>query len=119
MSRNSSTVSLLSVSLAIVTSVTALAAGTKLANAEVTTNAPQAERQQQIAEAQPERQAARDTSNLRCWQEGELLFEQTHLKNKKLSDKNNIMVFEDDGSSKDRELYLIDVGTATCLYEKI
>lgn len=66
--------------------------------------------------------SARDSSNLRCWQYGELLFEETHLSDRKLSSQNSVLVFEDDGKSgeaNDRELYLIDTGSATCLYEKI
>ena len=63
--------------------------------------------------------SSRNSSKLRCWQYGGLLFEQSHLKARKLSEDNTVLVFEDDGSTRDRELHLIDLGTATCLYEKI
>ena len=42
------------------------------------------------------RVSARDTSNLRCWQYGELLFEETHLSEKKLSSTDNMLVIEHD-----------------------
>ena len=68
--------------------------------------------------------SARDTSNLRCWQYGELLFEETHLSEKKLSSAENMLVFESDTrpgyqNGNDRKLFLINAGSATCLYEKI
>lgn len=71
--------------------------------------------------ASTEAPSARDTSNLRCWQYGELLFEETHLGDSKVGGS-SVMVFEGDssaGKAADRELYLINTGSATCLYEKI
>ena len=67
------------------------------------------------------RVSARDTSNLRCWQYGELLFEETHLSEKKLSSTDNMLVFGSGAgrADDDREIYLINAGSATCLYEKI
>lgn len=63
---------------------------------------------------------ARDTSNLRCWQYGELLFEETHLSEEKLGSTDNMLVFQG-GSDDDkkRQIYLINAGSATCLYKKI
>ena len=63
--------------------------------------------------------SGRETSNLRCWQYGQLLFEETHLSNKDLSPESNALIFEGAGDSKDREVVLISTGSATCLYKKI
>ena len=64
--------------------------------------------------------ANRDShSNLRCWQYGKLLFEENQLKAKKLSDKQNMLVFENESGSQARELYVIDTGSATCVYEQL
>lgn len=67
---------------------------------------------------------ARDTSSLRCWQYGELLFEETHLSETRLTSTENMLVFESDArpgyqNGIERKLYLINSGSATCLYEKL
>lgn len=76
-----------------------------------------------LASAEPA-VSARDTSSLRCWQYGELLFEETHLSETRLSNTENMLVFESDTrpgyqNGIERKLYLINTGTATCLYEKL
>lgn len=100
--------------VAVAVCATALSTGTGLAAAEI-----KAQPHSTVPTLRQGTQTARDTSTLRCWQYGELLFEQAHLQAKTLSEKNRMLVFESDGGKKDRELYLIDIGSATCLYEKI
>lgn len=65
------------------------------------------------------KKSARDSSSLRCWQYGELLFEETHLAASSLSSNNNVITFENENDASERQLYLINTGSATCLYEKI
>lgn len=98
---------------------TTIMAGQVTADVKASPAANQKLLQSLQANATPESiQSARDTSNLRCWQYGELLFEETHLNERTLNAK-GMMVFEDNGSGQDREIYLINAGSATCLYEKI
>ena len=58
-----------------------------------------------------------DDSRLRCWQYGELLFEELKIAEKTLSQVPGTIAFERDGSRQAR-LHLVKMGTATCLYEE-
>ena len=57
---------------------------------------------------------ARETTTLRCWQEGKLLFEETHLSDG--SSPKNAMTF---AAEDERKIHLFNTGTATCMYKKI
>ena len=56
-------------------------------------------------------------SKLRCWQYGELLFEESGITGARLNKELNPLVFEREGSDRG-DLLLVELGTATCLYEK-
>lgn len=58
------------------------------------------------------------TSNLRCWQEGRLLFEKTHLSEKAMK-SDPMLQFNDDSRDEPSQLYMFEMGTATCLFEKV
>lgn len=58
------------------------------------------------------------TSNLRCWQEGRLLFEKTHLSEQAMKSA-PMLQFNDDSRERPSQLYMFEMGTATCLFEKI
>lgn len=62
-------------------------------------------------------QSVNDTSKLRCWQYGELLFEESGISNKTLSKDFGSIAFTR-GGDKQGQLLLVDFGTATCLYEE-
>lgn len=57
-------------------------------------------------------------SNLRCWQDGTLLFEEINVNERSLSTARQVLVFERAASEKSGELFLIETGSATCLYKK-
>lgn len=75
----------------------------------------------EINEVSDARQVAssRDTANLRCWQYGKLLFEETHLGGNSVPARKDTLVFSSSADSEQRKLHLINAGTATCLYEEI
>jgi hypothetical protein len=56
--------------------------------------------------------------HLRCWQDGELLFEETDL-NPKASKLNlSVASFVKEGEKKPN-IYLMETGSSTCLYKKM
>lgn len=57
-------------------------------------------------------------SNLRCWQDGTLLFEETNVSERSLKAAPQVLVFERAQQDKNGELFLIETGSATCLYKK-
>lgn len=57
-------------------------------------------------------------SNLRCWQDGTLLFEETNVSERSLNTAQQVLVFERAQKDKNGELFLIETGSATCLYKK-
>ena len=61
----------------------------------------------------------RELSNLRCWQDGKLLFEETNLNERALASSKQVMVFDTTESGEQGEVFLIETGSATCLYKKI
>ncbi len=58
----------------------------------------------------------KSVSNLRCWQDGTLLFEETNITGRALESARQVLVF--DQQSKTGELFLIETGSATCLFKK-
>ena len=56
-------------------------------------------------------------SKLRCWQYGELLFEESGIAGARLNKEVSPLVFEREGDDRG-DLLLVELGTATCLYEK-
>lgn len=58
-----------------------------------------------------------DTSTLRCWQYGELLFEEAGIANSTLQKESGVIEFKRKRNSQGK-LQLLDFGTATCLYEE-
>ena len=60
----------------------------------------------------------REVSNLRCWQDGKLLFEETNLNERALASSKQVMVFDTASSGDQGEVFLIETGSATCLYKK-
>jgi hypothetical protein len=56
-------------------------------------------------------------SRLRCWQYGQLLFEE-HGISQQVSDKRAKPVFYTSGNGEDGKLLLINAGTSTCLFEQ-
>ena len=61
----------------------------------------------------------REVSNLRCWQDGKLLFEETNLNERALASSKQVMVFDTASSGDQGEVFLIETGSATCLYKKV
>lgn len=61
----------------------------------------------------------RPVSNLRCWQEGQLLFEETRVQGESMSSSARAWVFSQKLPRHSGELVLIETGTATCLYRNI
>ncbi len=57
-------------------------------------------------------------SNLRCWQEGKLLFEETEVNERSLKQARQVLVFDQERKDAAGEIYLIESGSATCLYKK-
>lgn len=63
---------------------------------------------------------ARDTANLRCWQEGKLLFEETHLNKEGTSAPKNAMIFSAElAADATQQIHVFEAGSATCMYKKI
>jgi hypothetical protein len=58
-----------------------------------------------------------DGSSLRCWQYGNLIFEETGLRNRTMKSNTDTIIFEQQGAES-KELVLMDIGTATCLFQK-
>ncbi|GAA3965546.1 hypothetical protein [Allohahella marinimesophila] len=58
-------------------------------------------------------------SNLRCWQDGILLFEETNLYEAGLSKSEQSIVFERMDGMKQGDVVLIESGTALCLFKQL
>jgi hypothetical protein len=56
--------------------------------------------------------------HLRCWQDGELLFEETHLNPKASKIDLRVASFIKLGEKKPN-IYLMETGSSTCLYKKM
>ncbi len=55
-------------------------------------------------------------TQLRCWQEGKLLFEEINFEKASLKGAANLMKFEQ--KSKKQGLYLMQLGNAMCMYKE-
>lgn len=78
-----------------------------------------------LTQANPETAAAKSTSskvqsfsNLRCWQDGTLLFEETNLNDQALAKAKQVLVFDQKDVQGEGEVFLIETGSTTCLYKK-
>lgn len=67
---------------------------------------------------QIESDSAQKLSNLRCWQDGTLLFEETNLNGQGLAKAPKVLIFDREGKSGEGEVFLIETGSSTCLYKK-
>jgi len=57
-------------------------------------------------------------AQLRCWQDGVLLFEETNLKDQSLAAQANTLYFQkQDQSERNEKVYLMQLGQSTCLYK--
>jgi len=72
-----------------------------------------------VRESAPADNTPRSTSNLRCWQDGRLLFEETDLNERALDKAGQIAVFDRNDDISQSRLFLIETGSATCLYKKV
>lgn len=62
------------------------------------------------------RKLAEDSSTLRCWQDGRLLFEERRVSEPVMEDDDDALRFKAQGKDN-AALMLIDFGEATCLYK--
>ena len=62
--------------------------------------------------------SARETTTLRCWQEGKLLFEESHLKDSVMPGKARVFNSEVQTGNTSK-IHLFESGTATCMYKEI
>lgn len=107
-------------------STLALITSAKLVDADLITSQPAASQSNTTLTA-PVREALVLTSkgveapksNLRCWQEGVLLFEETGLREQVSRQADEVLVFEREAQNKGAEILLIQSGSATCLYKKV
>lgn len=56
-------------------------------------------------------------SNLRCWQQGKLLFDESDWNSFTIANKDNVLNFTNDENSN-QTLSIIDMGDTVCLYKK-
>lgn len=74
--------------------------------------------QKNLAPGQNSIHANTPASNLRCWQYGELLFEETNIRHDATKKQKMQLIFDGEKTNSAKQIYLIDMGSATCLYRK-
>ncbi|MDX1452592.1 MAG: hypothetical protein R3183_08530 [Oleiphilaceae bacterium] len=77
------------------------------------------EASQQMSHEEPRNSMPLSRSNLRCWQEGKLLFEETQVNERSLERARQVLIFDQERAYEPSQLYLIESGSATCLYKKV